>query len=403
MVSRRRYLRTLGSAAALPTAAAASGCVGFGASPTPTGTPVENRPADGRSTVGQFQADARNGGAVDPSGPTADVEPYWRRTPAKYDAGQPVVTGDAVFVLFAGTLVSLDREDGDPNWRTRVGHDGESTPAVHDGTVYATVWNGGEGVDRGLAAVDADSGEVLWRAATELDVTSSPTVTDGGVFLGGGYENETVVAVDHDGAERWRADLGEYASTPAVRDGTVHAAGGETNALVAYDAETGEERRRTDLDGRATAAPTVAGSDVLVGDESGTLSAFDAASGEPSWTTDAGGPVAGSPAVADDAVIAPVEGALVALERADRSERWRAPVAAEPTAPFVAGDACYVAARRAVHAFGLADGDELWSFGTRERNYTDVVLAGVSAPVAAVDGVVFVATQAGDVYALGEA
>lgn len=403
MVSRRRLLRTLGSAVTLPTAAAASGCVGFGGTTTPTNTPIDNHPADGEATVAQFQVDARNGGAVDSPGPTANVEPYWRRTPSRYDAGQPVATDDAVHALFSGTLVALDREDGDRNWETRVGHSSRSTPAVHDGTVYATIWNGGEDVDRGLAAVEADSGDVLWRAATELDITSSPTVTDGGVFLGGGYENETVVAVEHDGTERWRHDLGEYASTPAVAEGAVHVAGGETNVLVAYDAETGEERWREQLDGRATAAPTAVGSSVVVGDDSGTLSAFEAATGERAWTTDAGGPVSASPAVADDVVLVPIEDALVALERADRSERWRAPVDAAPTAPVVAGDACYVAVHRTVHAFDLADGEDLWSLETRERNYTDVVLAGVSAPVAVVDGIVFVATQAGDVYALGEA
>lgn len=259
------------------------------------------------------------------------------------------------------------------------------------------------------AGTDAGDGEVQIQKACRL-IELTHGIDDVGDYYGAILEHSFIV-VEHTIQGYLLAmtgtdarNLRNHTSPYEFAKGQVHVAGGEANVLAAYDAETGEQRREKDLSGRATAAPTVIGSDVVGGDESGALTAFDAASGEMTWTTGVGGPVAGSPAVADDALLVPVvEGALVALGRTDRSERWRAPVDADPTTPFVAGDACYISAHRTVRAFALADGEELWSFETRERNYTDVVLGGVSAPVAAVDGVVLVATQAGDVYALGEA
>jgi outer membrane protein assembly factor BamB len=47
------------------------------------------------------------------------------------------------------------------------------------------------------------------------------------------------------------------------------------------------------------------------------------------------------------------------------------------------------------------DGTERWSFETRDWNFTDVVLGGINAAPTVANGAVLVATNAGDVYALG--
>jgi outer membrane protein assembly factor BamB len=400
MVSRRHALALLGSAAT-------SGCLfgGFGADASPTATPIAARTVDATGSIPQYQVDAENAGAL-PSPAPADPTVAWRRTPNRYDAAQPVVDGGAVYVAFDGTLVKLTLADGDTAWTVDAGHASESTPAVHDDTVYLTVWNGGESVPRGLIAVDADEGTVRWRALTENDINTSPTPTEDAVFLGGGFENHDVAAVEHDGTVRWRRDLGEYAAAPAVVDGRAVYATGESASVVALDTETGETAWEQSVDGRATAAPTVAGGgeSIVTADETGTVRRLDAASGEEEWhaTVDVDTRVQHSVAVGGDHVIVAHEVGVASLSLEDGGERWATDRAADPTAPILTDDAVLVGAGRDVIALARADGTERWRVETRERSYTDVFLGGVTGSPVVVDGTVFVATQAGDVYALDD-
>jgi outer membrane protein assembly factor BamB len=305
-----------------------------------------------------------------------------------------------VYASFAGSVVRLDRATGERQWLADVGHDGAATPAVYDDTVYVTVWNGGANVDRGLAAVDAESGDIQWRGRTDADVTTSPAVTADGVFVGGGYETTTVAAFDHGGTERWRHDLGEYASTPAVADGTV-VYGAGTARVVAYDAASGTQRWQVDTDGDTTAAPTVADGRVLVGTRAGTLYAFDLQDGSTTWAAELPGPVRRSVAVTDGSAVVPTEEGLVAVD-SEGIREWTVDAITGATEPVIADGTVYLGEGRTVRALSLADGTERWSFETRERTYTDVVLGGIRAAPTVTNGVVLVATQAGDVYALGE-
>jgi outer membrane protein assembly factor BamB len=381
------------------------GDVGFGAAEsTPTPTPVVNRevpPGDGGETIPQFQGSPEHTGRVDTTGPTESVTTFWRRTPYRYDHSQPVVVDERVYVSFAGNLIRLDRTTGERRWLTDVGHDGASTPAVYDGTAYVTVWNGGEDVDRGLAALDAESGAIEWRGLTDADVTTSPAVTGDGVFVGGGYETTTVAAFAHDGTERWRHDLGEYASTPAVTDSTV-VYGAGTARVVAFDAVSGERQWQFDTDGDVRAAPTVADGRVVVGTRAGALHALAVEDGSEEWTVELPGPVRRSVAVADGRIVVPTEEGLVTVDT-EGSVQWSSDAVSGATAPVIAGDGVYVGDERTVRSLSLTDGTEWWSFETRERSYTDVVLGGVRATPTVTAGIVVVATQAGDVYALGEA
>jgi len=280
MVSRRHALTLLGSTATVGLSGCLFGGIGGGdAGPPPT---VSNRRVEATGSVPQYQVDAANTGRLPE---TLPVEPSvaWRRTPNRYDAAQPVVGGDAVYVAFDGNLVKLTLDDGDEAWTVDAGHDSVSAPAVHDGVVYLTVWNGGASVPRGLVAVDAAEGTERWRALTDNDLNASPTPTDDAVFVGGGHENSEVAAVEHDGTVRWRRDLGVYAAAPAVVDGRAIYATGESGSVVALDAETGETVWEQSVDGRTTAAPAVVGESVVVADETGTVRRLDITTGEERW------------------------------------------------------------------------------------------------------------------------
>jgi len=401
MVSRRHALTVLGSAAAVGLSGCLFGGAGTGAGDEPPAT-VSNRPVDATGAIPQHQVDAENAGTLADTAP-ADPTVAWRRTPNRYDGSQPVVVDDAVYVAFDGDLVKLALGDGETVWTVDAGHASRSTPAVHDGVVYATVWNGGESVPRGLVAVDADDGAERWRALTDSDVTASPTPTDDAVFVGGGFETREVAAVEHDGTVRWRRDLGEYATAPAVSDGRALYATGESASVVALDAGTGETVWERSLGGRSLVAPTVTDSDAVVADETGTVRSLGVERGEKRWETAVDGRVRHSVAVdGDGEVVVTHHGGVTALAAADGRERWTAELDGDPTAPILAENAVLVGTGRDVVAVTRADGAERWRVETRERNYTDVVLGGVTGAPVTVDGTVLVATQAGDVYALDD-
>jgi len=383
-----------------------AGCLwgsGNGASES-TPTPVMNREVptggDAGGVIPQFQGSSGHTGNLDATGPTNGVTTYWRRTPHRYDHSQPVVADDRAYLSFGGKLVRLDRATGQRQWITDIGHDGSSTPAVYDGTVYVTVWNGGENEDRGLAAVDADSGGITWRALTGTDINSSPAVTEDGVFVGGGLGTTSVAAFDHDGTERWRHTLGEYASTPAVTGETV-VYGAGTAQVVSYDAVSGRQLWQFDTDGETTAAPTVAGNRVVVGTQAGTLYSLDLQDGSKDWSIDLPGSVRRSVAMAENRIIVPTGEGLIAVDTAGNRD-WTVDTSTRATEPVIAGDGVYFGDRRILRALSLTDGTEWWSFETRNRSFSDFGLGGIQRAPAITNGIVIVATQAGDVYALGE-
>ncbi|AZH26920.1 outer membrane protein assembly factor BamB family protein [Haloplanus aerogenes] len=110
---RRRVLALLGSTATTTL----SGCLfgGFGASESGPPETVTERPVTASGSIPQYQVDAENTGILTGSAP-ADPSVAWRRTPSRYDAAQPVVDGDAVYVAFDGDLVKLSLRDGDTDW-----------------------------------------------------------------------------------------------------------------------------------------------------------------------------------------------------------------------------------------------------------------------------------------------
>jgi outer membrane protein assembly factor BamB len=397
-VKRRTVLGTLASSTLLGVA----GCLhDSGPNTEPEPTVHEEVPVDGTAgpSIPQLQGGPAHTGQLDETVPIDGVATYWRRTPYRYEHSQPVVVDDSVYISFEGRLVRLALSRGEEQWQTDVGHAGASTPAVYNGTAYVTVWNGGEDVLRGLAAVDTTSGDIKWRGQIQADITTSPAATADGVFVGGGFETATVAAYDHDGTERWQHELSTYASTPAVAEG-IAVYGSGTDSIVAYDADTGDQLWTVDTDGETTAAPTISDGRVYVGTRKHTLYAVDLMDGTEQWTVDLPGEVRRSAAVAGDRVIVPAGRGLVAVSMSG-TKQWVADEIEVATEPVVVDGTILLGEGRTLRAVAVADGTEQWSFETRDRNYTDIVLGGIDAAPMVSNGVVLVATDAGDVYALG--
>ncbi|HKJ59700.1 MAG TPA: PQQ-binding-like beta-propeller repeat protein [Halobacteriales archaeon] len=387
-----------------------SGCLGSSRrSPpeaTPDGSPApdDDAPAGGNpehvTPTTQFQYDARNSGVADVAAPGA-ADLRWRTTLDPIDGGLSVADGRVVAAT-GGNLVALDADSGDVRWDVGVGHSVESPPALTADTAYVACWNGGPQRDRGVAAIDLADGSERWRAIADVDVTSAPTLAADSVYVGGSLHSGEVVAIDAvDGEERWRFEAGRYATTPAVDDGVVYVGGGESPVAYALDARDGSELWRTEVEDRVWGAPTVVEDAVYVGSRSGRVYALAPDDGHERWSVPVGDDVRASVAATDDGVFVASEGSIASLDL-DGDERWSVQTRGYAFAPTVASDAVVVTDATAAVCLGADDGGLRWRHEARERQISDMVFTGVRSPPVVADGVAYVASHGGDVYALSD-
>jgi len=178
-------------------------------------------------------------------------------------------------------------------------------------------------------------GGLQWRVQTGGMVQSSAALQEGALYIGSG--DGLLYALDATtGAQRWRFRTGRaVSSTPAVAGGLVFV-GSRDNTFWAVDARTGEERWRFET-GRDvafpwgfesgdlyTSSPTWADGTLYFGSGDGHVYAVEPRSGKLRWRFATGGRVRSSPAVADGRVyVGSADGTLYALDAASGRERWR--------------------------------------------------------------------------------
>lgn len=151
---------------------------------------------------------------------------------------------------------------------------------------------------------------------------------------------------------------------------------------------------------------------VSLGSWDGSALAFETGDGATDWRQDVdpvvfrvGGPVA---VTAETVFAAGREKQIAALELATGRERWTvATGVCELEAPAVANGVAYVGAATgggAATLFALDAGtdEERWRVETREVDLGNYARAGVNESPAVVDGVVYVATVLGGLYAIHE-
>jgi outer membrane protein assembly factor BamB len=138
------------------------------------------------------------------------------------------------------------------------GYESYGAPAVSDGLVYRstnTLADSGTQSRGRLSVYDtADGGELLQVPFEETP--QSPAVADGVAYVATSDvwadtlgRDGVLVAVAHDGTERWRFEPDAGLGTPVVADGTVYASPFHASGapLVALDADSGDELWRREL------------------------------------------------------------------------------------------------------------------------------------------------------------
>src|SRR5205085_2700214 len=113
--------------------------------------------------------------------------------------GQPSIKDDRVYfpsadgnvycVTKGGDLDCIDPADGKFIWKSRIGADSDSTPAVANGFVYTAAEDGV------VRAYKADNGELAWTFATDgarlyaagehIGIWGSPIFANGKIYIGG--------------------------------------------------------------------------------------------------------------------------------------------------------------------------------------------------------------------------
>jgi outer membrane protein assembly factor BamB len=340
-----------------------------------------------------YQNDAANTGyAPDASGPD-DPELAWRHSVCTSVDSGVVVHGGTVST---GGLL-LDGRTG-----RRVGgewgpHTG--TPTVADGRLYVG--------DRDLLARDVETGDLDWTFEVESGAggMGTPAVVDGTVYVRGHLDDPTVYAVDAStGRERWRVELDAAAWNPlAVANATVFVAD-DASKMYALDAATGDTRwTRSPAADVEWGTPVVGDGRLYARTGEQELVAFDAADGAEVWRHEVDAERIGAVAVADGTVFVAVSEGVRAVSASDGRTRWdwtRGPI--YPGAPVVAGETVYVPADRTLYAVRASDGAERWRFETGSVPAGDGTWEGIADGVAVAGGTVYLATEAGDLYALAE-
>lgn len=202
-------------------------------------------------------------------------------------------------------------------WKTPLPGAGASSPVVFQDRIYLTAYSGyfvpgedsgtPEQLKRHVIAIRLKDGEIIWNKSFAAKLPEEERIRDHGfaansvavdsdrvyAFFG----KSGVLALDHDGNEVWRADVGSKtngwgtAASPVLHKDLVFInASVESESLYALNAKTGKEQWKADGIREAWNTPLIvrneAGVDELVIATQGSIRAFNPQSGEQLWSCD---------------------------------------------------------------------------------------------------------------------
>ena len=414
--------------------------------------------------VPMFRGNLAHTGEVATNGPTS-LQVKWKFATNGFVISSPAVVGRTVYVGSAdGRLYAIDRDSGTKRWAFQTHLRISSSPAVSDGLVYvlsyddtlyavdaatgqakwrfgtqgehrytATYLHGGlpkhearpdpydlylssPAVSNGIVyfgsgdshvyALDARTGALKWKFKTGDVVHSSPAVVGGTVYIGG-WDTFFYALDAATGALKWKFKTGDdpvfhnqigIASSPAVVDGVVYF-GCRDSHLYAVDAKTGKEKwRRRNGGAWVISSPAVAHGKVYYATaDQRTVVELNAATGDSLWATRGSWYFFGSPAIAGSmAYIGNWDGRFYAFDMATHMQTamFETDSARAQRAKYLAPDGGYIFATSRLNREAFYD-----QLVVRVMN--SLTMGGyLSSPVVS-DGVVYVGSMDGNVYALG--
>ena len=146
----------------------------------------------------------------------------WKYKTGDWIRVSPCIADDGtIYVISFDCNLHAVNPNGTMKWKTYLGQAGTSPTIGLDGTIYCGY--------RDLYAINPENGSVKWVYDVPGTVEGGTPCSsiDGTIYLGtweGGY----LIAVNPDGTEQWRKQIGSTDSPPAIgADGTVYIGSGE--------------------------------------------------------------------------------------------------------------------------------------------------------------------------------
>ena len=215
------------------------------------------------------------------------AQPRTETMPDPFDVflSSPVVAGDTVFVGSGDQHVyALAAATGALRWKVKTGDVVHASPAVDGGLVFVGSF------DRTFYALDAGTGAVRWTFQTgddpdlhnQVGIASSAAVAEGRVFFGcrDGHFYALRAAT---GELLWKHDnhQGWVIASPAVQGGRVYFPTSDGQRFKALEASTGKLIYDRAMKAVSFCSPAIAGNRIVFGTSDGWLHLVDRDTGDP--------------------------------------------------------------------------------------------------------------------------
>lgn len=280
-----------------------------------------------------------------------DGEPNWSTSISDDDRGShgtPAIADGAAYVgTYDGVVSAVSVADGEILWQTDVGDAAAASPTYHEGRLYVAVeYATPSGT---VVVMDAESGDVEWRDDRPTDHPHSTVAVDleRDRFLFGSNDGHVYAWSVSDRERAWTYDTGGDVKAPIAVSRGIAVVPSWAETVTAVDVADGTGLWEFETDDMVMCAPAVHDGTVYVGSHDGNVYAVDLATGEEEWSTPVNGWVTGSVTATNEHVLAgSYDAHLYALDRADGSVTWAVEGRGDVTsAPFVTDDAIYYAER----------------------------------------------------------
>lgn len=236
----------------------------------------------------------------------------WTRRPGSLAASSPMLDVEAnrLYVTLlerpgaaSGRVIALNARTGHTVWKRDLPGRSESSPLLHDGTLYL----GSE--DGRVYALNARTGAERWTFQAAGAVKAALALKDGKLIFGD-YAGKVYALRAATGKQAWQASTqgarfgfasGRFYGNAAISNGRVFI-GNVDGYVYSFALDSGELAWRTKTSGYVYASPSIGAGPggkptVFIGSYDGTFYALDARSGAVEWRYTTGGRISGGSTV----------------------------------------------------------------------------------------------------------
>ena len=232
--------------------------------------------------------------------------------------------------LAGGTIVSLNGETGQLNWRADLGGELSASPVADQRAVYVASETGKveSGTRRAIGALRAlgrEAGVTQWMRTLAMPLRGALTLANG-KLIGGAADGKVYAFDSRNGTAIWLFEYTAAINSQPVVSGSRVYVGSEDGALIALDEETGKLLWRYRTKG-AVRGPVANGTDIVYfGSGDGYVYAVVAETGRLLWRKRTGAGVQAVVRTSDELLVASLDNFVYKFSlRGTRSWKTRLP------------------------------------------------------------------------------